>query len=159
MAVDEKEKCCLAILSMSGAAVKSMCRVTTILDSGSGISTMSESVPAKLQPAVPDTQIMATITNDRYVEMVDGKLVLVKQTSCPVRTALHAMWGPVVMNPVSYAILPGKEDVMILGSLPLAALGIDVYNSLGECVRKRNLSVQGVESPNFKECRRVSIAV
>ena len=100
MAVDEKEKCCLAILSVSGAAVKSMCRVTTILDSGSGISTMSESVPAKLLPAVPDIQIMATITNDQYVEMVDGKLVLVKQTSCPVRTALHAMWGPVVMNPV-----------------------------------------------------------
>ena len=48
---------------------------------------------------------------------------------------------------------------MILGSPTLAALGINVYDSLGECTRKRNLSVQGVESPNFKECRRVSIVV
>ena len=48
---------------------------------------------------------------------------------------------------------------MSLGSPTLAALGINVYGSLGECARKRNLSVQGVESPNFKEYRRVSIAV
>ena len=34
-----------------------------------------------------------------------------------------------------------------------------MYVSLGECARKRNLSVEGVESPNFKECRRVIIAV
>ena len=69
--------------------------------------------------------------------------MLVKQKSCPVA----------VMNPVSYAVLPGKEDVVILRSPTLVALGIKVYDSLGECTRKRNLFVQGVESPNFKECR------
>ena len=63
------------------------------------------------------------------------------------------------MDPVSYAVLPGKEDVMILGSPTLAALGTDVYNSLGECARQRNLSVQSVESPNLRECRRVSTTV
>ena len=63
------------------------------------------------------------------------------------------------MDPVSYAVLPGKEDVVILGSPTLATLGINVYDSLGECARKRNLSLQGVESPSFKECRRVSIVV
>ena len=69
------------------------------------------------------------------------------------------MWGPLVVDPVSYTVLPGKEDVMILGSPTLAALGIDVYDSLGECAREHNLSVQSVESPNFKECRWVSIGV
>ena len=63
------------------------------------------------------------------------------------------------MDPVSYVVLPSKEDVMILGEPTLAALGINVYGSLGECVRKPNLSVQDVESPNFKECRWMSIAV
>ena len=63
------------------------------------------------------------------------------------------------MDPVWYALLPGKEDVVILGSPTLAALGINVYDSLGDCARKRNLSVKGVESPNFQECRRVSIPV
>ena len=48
---------------------------------------------------------------------------------------------------------------MILVSPTLAALGINVYDSFGEYVHKRILSVQGVESLNFKECRRVSIAM
>ena len=77
----------------------------------------------------------------------------------PRENSFTEMWGPVVMDPVSYAVLPGKENVVILGSTVFAALGINVYNSFGECARKRNLSVQGVESPNSKECRRVSIAV
>ena len=62
-------------------------------------------------------------------------------------------------NPVSYAVLPGKKDVVISRSPTLAALGINVFHSLGECARKRNLSVQGVKSPNFKECRRMNSAV
>ena len=48
---------------------------------------------------------------------------------------------------------------MIMGSPTLTALGMDVYGSLGECVRKRDLSVRGVELPNFKEYRRVSIGM
>ena len=160
MAVDEKEECCLADLSVPGAAVKSVCPVTAILDSVSGISTMSESVAAKLPAAVTDVQIVMSITDDQCVKMADGKLVLVKQKSCPVRTALNTMWVPVVMDSVSYAVLPGKEDgVVILGSPTLTALGINVYDSLGEYGRKRNLSVQGVESTDFKKCWRVSIAV
>ena len=54
MAVDKKEKCCSADMSVPGAAFKSACLVTAMLDSGSGISTMSESLAAKLQAAVPD---------------------------------------------------------------------------------------------------------
>ena len=99
------------------------------------------------------------MTDDQYVKMVDGKLVLVKKKSRPVRTASDTMWAPVMMDLISFAVLPDKEDVMISGSPTLAALGINVYDSLGECRRKRKLSVQDVESPNFKECRRVSIAV
>ena len=156
MAVDEKEKCCLADLSVPGAAVKSVCSATEILDSRSGISTLLESVAAKLHVTVPAVQIVGLMTDDQYVKMADGKLVLVNQKSCPVKTALQTMWGP-VMGPVSYAFLPGKEDVVILGSPTLATLGLNEYDSLGEYARKRNLSIQGVKSPNFKKCWRVSI--
>ena len=89
VAVDEKETCCLADLSVLGAAVKSVCPVAATLDSGSGISTMSESVAAKLQATVPDVQIVGPMTDDQYVKVSDGKLVLVKQKSCPVQTALR----------------------------------------------------------------------
>ena len=99
------------------------------------------------------------MTDDQHVKMADGKLVLVKQKSCPVETTLHTMCGPVVMDPVLYAVLPGNEDMGILGSPTLAALGTNVHDILDECARKRKLSVQGVESSNFKQRWRVSITV
>ena len=93
VADDEKGKCCLADLPVPGAAVKSVCPVTAILDSESGISVMSESVAAKLQAAVPDVQIVGPMTDDQYVKMIDGKLVLVRQKSCSMRTALYTQCG------------------------------------------------------------------
>ena len=192
VAVDGKDKCCLADLSFPRAAIKSVCPVTTSLDSASSIPTMSESMVAKLQATVPGVQIVGPMTDDQYVKMADGKMVLVKQKPCPVRIALLTMWGPGLMDPVSYAVLMhrvlvkqkpcpvkralhtmwgpglmdpayavlmGKEDAVILGSPTLPALGINVYGSLALYPRKRNLSVQGVESPNSKEGRRVTITV
>ena len=44
----------------------------------------------------------------------------------------------------------GKEDVVIFGSPNFVALEINVYASLEECARERNLSVNGPESPNFQ---------
>ena len=109
--VDEKEKRCLADLSVPRAALESVWPVTVILDVESGISTMSKSGTAKLQAVVPDVQIVGPMIDDQYVKMAAGKLVLLKQKSCLLRTALHRMKGLVVMDAVLYAVLPGKEDV------------------------------------------------
>ena len=50
----------------------------------------------------------------------------------------------------------GRGD---LGEPESHGSGIKVYDGLGECASKRNLSMQGVESPNFEEFRWMSIAV
>ena len=76
VAVDEKEKCCLAELSVPGAAVKSVWPVTAILNSGSSFSNMSESVAAKFQAAVPAVPIVGPMIDDQYIKMAGGKLVL-----------------------------------------------------------------------------------
>ena len=105
MAVNKKEKCCLKDLSVPGAAVESVCPVTANLDSGSGISIMSESVATKLQATVPNVQIVGPMTDDQYVKMTDSKLVLVKQKLCSLRTALHA----VMMDAISYAFFRARK--------------------------------------------------
>ena len=74
MAIDEEE-CYSADFSILGTVVKSVCPVTTMLNSGSGITTMSESMAAKLQVAVPDVEIVRPITDSQKVEMADDKLV------------------------------------------------------------------------------------
>ena len=61
--VGEKDNGCLADSSVSAATVESLCPMTAILDSGSGMSTMSETVAAILQAAVPDVQIVGPMVN------------------------------------------------------------------------------------------------
>ena len=53
----------------------------------------------------------------------------------------------------------GQDGHGDLGSPTLATLGINVYDSLGECACKHNPSLQGMESPNFKSYWQVRIAV
>ena len=84
MTVGEKEKCYLADLSIPDAAVKLVCPVTTILDSGSGISTMLEKLVAKLQAVGPAVQNVGPMTDDQYAKMTEGRLGLVKERLCPV---------------------------------------------------------------------------
>ena len=64
VAVDEKYESCLVDLSLPGADVESVSPMTAMLNSRSGISTMSESVAAKLPAAVPDVQIVGPTTDD-----------------------------------------------------------------------------------------------
>ena len=57
------------------------------------------------------------MTDDQYVKMSDGKVVIVKQKSCPVRTALHTYHGNGVS---SFTSLVGRatkdnEDLIRLG--------------------------------------------
>ena len=51
--------------------------VTAILDSEFGISTVSESVAAKLQATVPDL-IVGPMTDDQHIRMTGGKLMASK---------------------------------------------------------------------------------
>ena len=62
------------------------------------------------------------------------------------------------MDPFSFAVMPGDDDVIILGNPTLKALGIDVYDSLGARARER-AGLAGVETGAYKRCRRVSLSV
>ena len=61
------------------------------------------------------------------MKIADGRLVLVKQKWYPTRTALHTMWGSVVMDPVSYAVLPVKEDIQIPNEITVALMRLPVH--------------------------------
>lgn len=50
--------------------------------------------------------------------------------------------------------------VVMPGSLTLQAFGIEVYDTLQECARKRGMvSVKRVETANSEACRRVSVSI
>lgn len=76
-----------------------------------------------------------------------------------MRTTLHTSRGPVVFDPYHYAVIPGSHDVVIAGSGAPEAVVIDVYSGLDVCLRSRQALVRGVDTPEFRECCRVSITI
>ena len=76
------------------------------------------------------------MTQAGRLKVADGRVVEVSNKTCPVRIALHTSWGLVQVDPFSFAVMPGNDDVVILGNPTLEAVGIDVYDSLGARARE-----------------------
>ena len=65
------------------------------------------------------------------LKVADGRVLVVQERTCPVRIALRTSWGLATLDPFSFAVMPGDDDVVILGNPTLKLLGIDVDDSLG----------------------------
>ena len=58
------------------------------------------------------------------LKVADSRVLVVQERTCPVRIALHTSWGLVTMDPFSFAVILGNDDVVILGNPTLKLLGI-----------------------------------
>ena len=108
-----------------------------ILDSGSGLTTMSEGIVRKLQNAYPGVAFVEKMKTPGKLKVADGRVREVTQKTVPVRISLHTSWGLVSLDPFSFTVMPGDDDVVILGNPTLKALGIDVYDTLGARAREQ----------------------
>ena len=129
-----------------------------ILDAGSGITTISAGIANKLQGAFSDVQVVRGMAHPGKFNVADGRVLVVQERTCPVRITLHTSRGLVTMDPFSFAVMPGDDDVAILGNPTLKVLGIDVYDSLGARARKR-AALTGVDIAAHRQCRRVIVSV
>lgn len=136
-----------------------MCPVRAVLDSGSDPTSMSDRVVCKLQACFPSVCMAQPMQGAHDVKMVDGSLVPTTTKTCPLRLALHTEWGPVMLGPFCFSVMPAEDDTILLRGATVKELGI-VYDYLATCARKQAIaSVHGVENPSFKGCRRVTVAV
>ena len=90
------------------------------------------------------------------LKVADGRVLVVQDRTCPVRIALHTSWGLVTMDPFSFAVVPGDDDVVIIGNPTLKLSGIEVCDSLGARARER-AALTGVDSTAYRQCRRVIV--
>ena len=62
--------------------------------------------------------------------------------------------------PITFAVMPGSDDVVLFGVATMKALGLDLYPWALEKLRPSAVPVKtGVESPNFLTARRVTLPV
>lgn len=130
VAVDDHEKWCRASLSVPGATDMVAVDAVAVLDSGAWLTTMSIGIARKLQEGYPDVQLVETMRTPGTLKVADGSVREVTEKTLPVRISLHTSWGLVSLDPFSFAVMPGDDDVVILGNPTLKASGIDFYESL-----------------------------
>ena len=74
--------------------------------------------------------------------------------------ALHTGWGPTVLREQRFAVMPGSDDVVIVGSPMLKRFGIDVHEMAAANARKgREARIVGVESSRVSDAWRVALRV
>lgn len=93
------------------------------------------------------------------MKLADGNVRSVQSKTYLLRTAQRTSWGPVVLDPYHQAVMPGADDVVLIRSGTLEAIGIYVYIGLDVCACSRHALVSDVDSPEFREYRRASIAI
>lgn len=157
--VSENGKLRLADLSTPREGAQGVCPAEATVDSCLGFNHVRESSGGIVSYGPTCSSGHTMLVGEQLVELASGEVERMKQNPCLVRTALHTSWGPVALDPCSCAVMPGTDDVMIMGSHMTQVLSIDVYSSLGACARARNTSVRCVNTPAFTVCRCVSIAV
>ena len=158
VAVDERRKWCHVSLSVPGAADMTAVDAVAILDSGSGITTMSAGIANKLQAAFPDVQVVKGMAHPGKFKVAYGRVLVVQERTCLVRIALHTSWGLITVDPFCFAVIPGDDDVVIIGNPTLKLLGIDVYDNLGACARE-HAALTGDDTAAHRQCRRVIVSV
>ena len=61
----------------------------------------------------------------RQAVRASGQKVSVTGRTIPLQLALVTPWGPAPLPPISFAIMPGSDGVLLLGLPTLKDLGVD----------------------------------
>ena len=132
-------------LAVSGASAAADVKV--LMDSGSGITAMSEELVEVLrrQPGmVQNALTQAFVGHTCVVTSLGQKCYIVKQ-SCPLHLQIETLWGPARFT-MPFIVLPGGGDVVIIGLKTLREkLGIDVMTQLKASVLKAHGREDGPE--------------
>ena len=82
------------------------------------------------------------------------------ERTIPLQLALVTPWGPAPLPPISFAIMPGSEGVLLLRLPTLKDLGADPYERIWDSMQQRlSPPDQGVETPALFGSCRVSLSV
>ena len=86
----------------------------------------------------------------RQAVTASGQNVSVTERTIPLQLALVTPWGSAPLPPISFAIMPGSDGVLLLGLPTLKDFWIDPYERIWDSMPQGvSLPDQGVETPAF----------
>ena len=85
-----------------------------------------------------------------------GVPVTVSHKTVPIAVSVRTPWGAVELPPITFAVMPGNDDVVLIDMATMKELGVDVYPLALEKLRPRAVSVQiGMNNPSYLPARRI----
>ena len=63
----------------------------------------------------------------RVARTATGATVTVTHKTVPIEVSVRTPWGAVKVPPITFAVMPGSDDVVLFGVATMKALGLDLY--------------------------------
>lgn len=96
---------------------------------------------------------MSLVEGPWSVQLADDQSASETHEIMPPRVTLHTAWGSVTLDRLPYAVIPGADDVIILGRVSLAMRGVRFKGEVNLTAGgQRTMPVTGVENPDYHEC-------
>ena len=131
------------------------------LDSGSALPSIGVGLLSRMSSSFGGAALQIPLENGpRAARTATGATVWVTLKTVPIEVSVRTPWGAVNVPPITFAVMPGSDDVVLFGVATMKALGLDLYPWALEKLRPSAVPVQtGVESPSFLAARRVTLPV
>ena len=97
--------------------------VKVLMDSGSGLTAMSEELvePLRGKPGMTQTALTQAFVGQALVVTSLGQKCDIETQSCPLHLTIETPWGPVRFT-MPFIVLPGEGDVVVIGQLTASVL-------------------------------------
>ena len=156
-----EDKSVTAELCLPGQRSRGAIALRALVDSGAQFTILSLPIVDMMERTFPGVQMRVPFSlGARQAGTASGQKVSVTERTIPLKLAPVTPWGPAPLPPISFAIMPGSDGVLILGLPTLKDLGVDpherIWDSMQQWVSPPN---QGVETPAFLGSRQVSLSV
>ena len=122
---------CLTGIMVPGGEDSESYMIGTVLDSGAGISCVSEVTVCALQRQFPGVDVVQPYGGEQHqVVLADGRAVPIERQTCSLTAAIMTPWAPVIIW-LALAVMPEEDNLLILRSKTLREkLSIDVMKQL-----------------------------
>ena len=136
MPVELNETYIPAESSLPNQRARGAIEVHAVLDSGAHFTSVSVKIVETLERLLPGEQIRIPFSlGTKQAMTASGQRLNVTERTIPLQLALTTTWGKAKLPPISYAIMPGTDGVVLLGLPTLRDLGLDPYTQLRQSLQ------------------------
>lgn len=125
--------------------------VHVILDSESALTSIGVGLLEQISSQLGGARLQLCENGPQTAKTATYTPVTVAHGTVPIAVCVRTLWGAVELPPTTYAVMPGRDNNMVLFEVAtMKELGIDVYPLALDRLRPRAVPVQtGVESPSY----------